>query len=55
MKRQGLQAREQLYDPIERTASESGGSVDSLRQWFSPFLMLQPFNIVPHIVVIPQP
>jgi hypothetical protein len=26
--------------------------LDSIEQWFLTFLMLEPFNIVPHIVVI---
>lgn len=24
-----------------------------LKQWFSPFLMLQPFNTIPHVVATP--
>jgi len=25
-----------------------------LKQWFSTFLILQPFNMVPHVLVIPM-
>jgi hypothetical protein len=28
--------------------------MDELVQWFSNFLMLQPFNAVSHVVVIPN-
>jgi hypothetical protein len=27
---------------------------EGLNQWFSAFLMLQPFNTVPHVVVTPN-
>jgi hypothetical protein len=33
---------------------EDEGQKDGLDQWFSPFLMLQPFDTVPHVVATPN-
>ena len=34
---------------------QSIAALFSLGQWFSTFLMLRPFNTVPHVVLTPQP
>lgn len=45
----------------EHTASSAAqelfvgeGGLLALKQWFSPFLTLQPFNTAPHFIMIPN-
>ena len=35
------------------TQGQSPTTLFAFEQWFSTFLMLQPFNMVPHVVVTP--
>jgi hypothetical protein len=46
---------EHLLDERPLSPPHLGPSLGTLQQWFRPFLMLRPFNIVPHVMATPPP
>jgi hypothetical protein len=45
-----------IWFPVQSQATNAHTvmAADSLEHWFSTFLMLWPFNTVPHVVVAPN-